>query len=72
MPKPFTKCTRRQKKYTRRSKHRKQTKRQRGGRLGKVPVGAIVSVQADAYSPRILVDDETAEQMFESRNTYRL
>lgn len=67
---------------TRRRPKRKSTKTQkrrrghskvhRGGRLGQIPAGAIVSVQADAYSPRVLVDDETAEQMFESRDAYLL
>lgn len=62
-----------QRRQTRRRRQQKRrTRKHRGGRLGQVPVGAIVSVQADAYSPRVLVDDETAEKMFESRDAYLL
>ena len=64
---------------TRRSTIRRRTirstrrsTRRSGGALGSIPAGAIVSIQQDAYSPRMLVDTETAEDMFEARGTYTL
>lgn len=62
---------RRVKRSTRRYRTRRSTRRS-GGALGSIPAGAIVSIQQDAYSPRILVDTETAEDMFEARGTYTL
>lgn len=51
---------------------RKQSKKQRGGNLGRIPGSATVSIQQDAYSPRILVDTETAQDLFEARGPYLL
>jgi hypothetical protein len=53
-------------------KSRNLRKAHRGGRLGMIPVGSSVSIQQDPYSARIFVDAETAEEVFEARNTYLL
>jgi hypothetical protein len=77
-----TRYRKRQRKQTRRL--RKRTRKHcgghggghggdhRGGNLGRIPASAIVSIQQDAYSPRILVDTETAEDLFEARGPYLL
>ena len=44
----------------------------RGGHLARIPPSAIVSVQQDPYSARMLVDTDTAEDMFEARGSYLL
>jgi hypothetical protein len=56
----------------RKRRNRSATRRRRGGRLGSIPAGAIVAIQQDAYSPTMLVDAETAENIFESRGHYLL
>lgn len=67
------KLRRRQLRNKRRSTRKRDGNRRRqGGALGSIPAGAIVSIQQDAYSPRVLVDSETAEDMFEARGTYVL
>ena len=63
--------TRRHRRRQRRSR-RHTIHRKRGGALGSIPQGAIVSIQQDPYSARILVDSETAENVFESRDAYKL
>lgn len=62
-----------------RTRHRRQKqkrtrrmRKQRGGKLGRIPASATVSIQQDAYSPRILVDTETAQDLFEARGPYLL
>jgi hypothetical protein len=57
---------------SRRSKRVRKTRKHSGGRLGMIPAGSTVSIQQDPYSPRELVDAETAEQIFDARNTYLL
>ena len=49
-----------------------RTRRHRGGSLGRIPPAATVSVQQDPYSARVLVDTETAEDMFDARGPYLL
>ena len=60
----------------RQKRQRRQTRRiqlrRRGGSLGSIPDGAIVSIQQDPYSARLLVDAETAANIFEARDTYKL
>jgi hypothetical protein len=59
--------------YTKHRKSRRQrTLRRRGGSLGNIPDGAIVSIQQDPYSARLLVDAETAANIFEARGAYTL
>lgn len=48
-------------------KIRKTIRKHRGGGLGRIPPAATVSVQQDPYSARVLVDTETAEDMFEAQ-----
>ncbi len=61
-------------KRTRRTKSNRflYLRKQRGGNLGRIPASATVSVQQDPYSARVLVDTETAEDMFEARGPYLL
>ncbi len=49
-----------------------RSRKHRGGNLGRIPASATVSVQQDPYSARVLVDTETAEDMFEARGPYLL
>lgn len=63
--------TRRDKRKRRVTRRRRGASR-RGGALGNIPPAAIVSVQQDPYSARVLVDAETAEDMFEAKGTYLL
>ena len=65
--------TRRQpKQRTRRHRTRGHRDGHRGGNLGRIPASATVSIQQDEYSPRILVDTETAQDLFEARGPYLL
>ena len=57
-------------KQTRRSMRRShRQRRHRGGHLGSIPRSAIVSVRQDDYSAPMLVDTETAENMFDGRTS---
>jgi hypothetical protein len=56
----------------RRRQTRKYRGRHRGGALGRIPPTAIVSMQQDPYSARMLVDAETAEAIFDTRDSYLL
>ncbi len=47
-------------------------RKQRGGSLGRIPASATVSIQQDPYSARMLVDTETAEDVFDARGPYLL
>ena len=58
---------RKQKRVTLRNRNRK-----RGGSLGRIPASATVSIQQDPYSARMLVDTDTAEDMFDARGAYLL
>jgi hypothetical protein len=53
-------------------RRRRTAKKRRGGALGRIPPAAIVSVQQDPYSARMLVDAETAEDIFDHRDQYLL
>jgi hypothetical protein len=59
-------------------KHRKtrrtarSNRNKRGGSLGRIPQSATVSIQQDPYSARMLVDVETAEDVFDARGPYLL
>jgi hypothetical protein len=70
--------TRRNRNRRSRKTRRRQTTRlrhrrnQRGGSLGRIPASATVSIQQDPYSARMLVDSETAEDMFDARGPYLL
>jgi hypothetical protein len=44
----------------------------RGGSLGRIPAMATVSIQQDPYSARMLVDTETAKDVFDARGPYLL
>ncbi len=59
------------KRSTKRTKKTVRTRRvkHRGGHLGSIPRSAIVSVRQDDYSAPMLVDTETAENMFDGRNS---
>lgn len=50
----------------------KTAKARRGGALGRIPPSATVSIQQDPYSARMLVDTETAEDVFDARGAYLL
>ena len=52
-------------------RHRNSSSRH-GGSLGSIPRSAIVSIQQDPYSARILVDADTAEEIFEARGPTQL
>jgi hypothetical protein len=50
----------------------RRNRNKRGGSLGRIPQSAIVSIQQDPYSARMLVDAETAEDIFDARGPYLL
>ncbi len=75
MPKSRRNCTKRNKRMNRnkRTNRTNRNKRmQNGGNLGRIPGSATVSIQQDEYSPRILVDTETAQDIFDARGAYLL
>jgi hypothetical protein len=63
------KGTKKTQRRVRRSHRQRRQRRQRGGNLGVIPRSAIVSVRQDEYSAPMLVDMETAEDMFDGRNS---
>ncbi len=65
--------TRRNRNRNRKTRRRQTLRRRyRGGSLGRIPASATVSIQQDPYSARMLVDTETAEDMFDARGPYLL
>jgi hypothetical protein len=47
-------------------------KSQRGGRLGSIPTGAVFAIQQDPFSAPVFADAESAENIFESRDSYKV
>jgi hypothetical protein len=46
--------------------------RHRGGRLGSIPTGAVFAIQQDPFSAPVFADAESAENIFESRDSYKV
>ncbi len=71
-------------KYTRKTHRRRQTRRQRNnksrhnrkarqrGGLGSIPAGAVFAIQQDPFSAPVFADAESAENIFESRDSYKV
>ncbi len=57
---------------TTRRRTARSNRNKRGGSLGRIPQSATVSIQQDPYSARMLVDVETAEDVFDARGPYLL
>ena len=54
-------------------RHRRGHRRgHRGGRLGSIPTGAVFAIQQDPYSAPVFANEETAENIYESRNSYKV
>ena len=57
---------------TRRRRMSRSKKSQRGGRLGSIPTGAVFAIQQDPFSAPVFADAESAENIFESRDSYKV
>ena len=44
----------------------------RGGRLGSIPTGAVFAIQQDPFSAPVFATEESAENIYESRNSYKV
>ena len=73
MPRKQTRRQRKQRKQQKTRKYRKQHKtRKYGRRGGAIHPGATVVLKPDDYSPFIMASPEVAEELFETRNVYKL
>ncbi len=70
--KPKHRKTRRTARLKTRHRTARSNRNKRGGSLGRIPQSATVSIQQDPYSARMLVDVETAEDVFDARGPYLL
>jgi hypothetical protein len=63
---------RKHRRFSTRKSIRNSIRKYQGGALGRIPGMATVSIQQDPYSARMLVDTETAEDVFDARGPYLL
>jgi hypothetical protein len=54
------------------TRRRRTSKRQRGGGLGSIPAGAVFAIQQDAFSAPVFANAESAENIYESRDSYKV
>jgi hypothetical protein len=70
----YTRKAHRRRRQTRRrlQKSRRHHRKTQKGGLGSIPAGAVFAIQQDPFSAPVFADAESAENIFESRDSYKV